>query len=167
MSYFHKSRSWNTICAYNFNEKLTVLIDFSLVSSRDPLWLELMWCSLFAIDGVCEPLSSRSSFVGCIFKCWFKGPLLFNAHMFIKCVGVPCLSMHVSSFFLSSLHFFYFELLKFVPPFVFFRLWRLYYALVPSCVHRCSPIFFLCSLIFTHHSTPLTKWPFTNIILST
>ena len=77
--------------------------------------------SLSIIDVACESLSSRSSLNGCKFKCPFKDLLLLSPHIFCKFVGVPLPSIHVSSFFLNSLRLLCFELLKLVPPFLFFR----------------------------------------------
>ena len=121
MSYFHKPKSWSTPYAYNLYNKFIVIIEFSFVSSRDPLWLEQLRCLLSAIDGACEPLSSRSSSMGCRFKCWFKDLFLSSAHVFCKYDGDLLPSMHFFFFFLSSLRFLYFELLKLMPPFLFFR----------------------------------------------
>lgn len=85
MSYSHKPKTWSTPCACNFNNKVTVLIDFAFVSSWDPLWLELMRCLLYAIYGVREPLSSRSSSIGCRFECQFKDPSLVHCTTVLPC----------------------------------------------------------------------------------
>jgi hypothetical protein len=67
LSCFHFAKSLNTLSPYKPTNKLTLGIE-SLVSSRDPLWLELLGCSLSAIDGAGDSLSSRSSSIGCRFN---------------------------------------------------------------------------------------------------
>ena len=113
MSYFLKPISWNTPCAYNLYNKLIVIFEFCFVSLRHLLWLELLGCSVFAIDGACEPLSSCFFSSRCRFKCQFKDPLLSSAHVFCKSDGV-----------LFSLNFFFFVsyYLELVLPFCFFRI---------------------------------------------
>lgn len=96
-----------------------VILDIPVVHiiSRDPLLLQLLGCSLAAIDIACESLLCRSFSI----DCRFIFPLLPSPHVFCNYVGVPLPSIHDSSFFFSFICFLCFELLKFVPPSLFFR----------------------------------------------
>lgn len=84
-----------TPCAYNLQDKFIVLIEYFLIFLRKPLWLELVWCSVFIIDGVGELLSSDPSSVDCKLKCRFQNPIPSNAHFMIKVDRVLLPSMHV------------------------------------------------------------------------
>ena len=94
------------------------------------------------------------------FKCRFKNPLLSTTHMFVKSDGVPCPSMHVSSF-LNSL-FWIIEIRASVsllplPSWIdcgdCIVLWFLHVFVIVLLE------LFFCALLSTHHSTPPTKWP--------
>lgn len=64
---------------YNPQPNLTVLIESSFVSSSDPLLLELLRCSLSAIDGSRDPLCSGSSYIRCSSSFLLDAPLSTSA----------------------------------------------------------------------------------------
>ena len=159
MPFLQKPKCVSTPNAYTQQPKLTLLIESSFVSSSDPLLLELLLCSLSAIDGSRDTLCSRSSSISCSSTFLCDALVSTSPHVLLKFVSVPLPSIHICSFFLSFLHRLCFELLKLVPHFFFFqdRLWGLHCCLVPSCVPPGSPILLslLCSsfralLFFIH-----------------
>ena len=72
---------------YNAQPKLTVLIESSFVSSSIPLLLELLQCSLSAIDGSRDPLCSGSSYIRCSSSFLLDAPLSTSALILLKFVG--------------------------------------------------------------------------------
>ena len=121
MSHSQIHKSCYTSSGNNTQYSLTVLMDFSLVSSRKPLLFELVRGLLSAIDGAWEPLPSLSSSIVCKFNCGFVYPISPIPNGLLKSEGVPLPSMHVWSFFLKALRFLCFRVLKLVPHFLLFR----------------------------------------------
>ena len=119
---------------------LTVLVESSFVSSSEPLVSELLRCSLSPIDGSRDPLCSSPSFL-------LDVPVSSSPPVLLKSVGGSLPYVHVCSFFLSSLRLLCFELLKLVPPFLFF------FFLPGSAVHTTLfPRSFICASLFPNTS---------------
>jgi hypothetical protein len=117
MPFLQKSKYVSAPIAYYLWSKQTVQIEYSFFSSSDPLLLRLLRCSLSVIDGLCDPLCSRSSSIGCSSMFLFDAHVSTSPYIVFKFVGVSLPSTHVCSFFLSSLRRLYLGLLKLVPLF--------------------------------------------------
>ena len=96
-----------------------MLIEFSFASSFDPLLLELIRCLLSAINGLRDPLSSRSSTINYSATFMFDAPISTSSPVLLKFVGVSLPFVNVCSFFFCFLCRLCCELLKLVPPFFF------------------------------------------------
>jgi hypothetical protein len=143
MPFFQRPKYISAPSAYNPQPKLTVLIESPFVSSSDPLLLELLQCSLSAIDGLREPLCSCSSSIRCSSSFLLDPPVSTSAPVLLKFVGVSLPSIHICFFFLSFLCRLCFELLKLMLPYLFFFFLR------GSAVETALlPVTFMCASRF-------------------